>query len=59
MIADEPVFPKLKLLSIYEMVAHGSTYPSRNITGLEKIDVRLFGTLSEFGARQMYLRGVE
>ena len=41
------------------MVSHGSTYPSRNITGLEKIDVRLFGKLSEFGARQMYLRGVE
>jgi len=58
-IANEHVFAKLKLLSIYEMVAHGSTYPSRNITGLEKIDVRLFGKLSEFGARQMYLRGVE
>jgi hypothetical protein len=34
-IKEELLFPKLKLLSIYELVGHGSTYPSTNTTGLE------------------------
>lgn len=41
------------------MVAHGSTYPSTNITGLEEYDASLLGKLSQFGVRQMYLRGLE
>jgi len=46
------------LLQTFEIVAHGSTNPVTNFTGME-FDKSKMGKLSQFGARQMYLRGLQ
>ena len=49
------------LLYVYDISSHGSTYPITNVAGLEDPTTfkLLRGTLTEFGKRQMVLRGME
>ena len=58
----EPVetLPHIELLYVYDISSHGSTFPETNVTGLEhEADLKKIGKLTEFGERQMYLRGKE
>ena len=49
------------LLFVYDISSHGSKYPVTNVAGLEDPATFKFlqGTLTEFGKRQMVLRGME
>jgi len=49
------------LLFVFDVSAHGSTFPLTNIAGLEDPAHFPFlrGTLTEFGKRQLFLRGME
>ena len=53
--------PHDKLLYVIEISSHGSTFPKTNVAGLEdpKTFPSIKGTLTEFGKRQMFLKGRE